>query len=82
MRFLISGVTEAECKRRWRLIRDRYAKESKGAKGKSGAGREDAADMGAIQVPRILGWANSPQKVGTNIGPHTSNHEHVCDCND
>lgn len=41
MRFLISGVTEAECKRRWRLIRDRYAKESKGTKGKSGAGRED-----------------------------------------
>ncbi|KAG0411882.1 hypothetical protein HPB47_010992 [Ixodes persulcatus] len=35
------GVTEAECKRRWRLIRDRYAKESKGTKGKSGAGRED-----------------------------------------
>ncbi|KAG0434146.1 hypothetical protein HPB47_019324 [Ixodes persulcatus] len=39
--FLILGVTEAECKRRWWLIRDRYAKESKGTKGKSGAGRED-----------------------------------------
>lgn len=42
MRFLISGLEILECKRRWKAIRDRYVKETRAAKGKSGAGRDDA----------------------------------------
>ncbi|KAM7284808.1 uncharacterized protein ISCGN_001902 [Ixodes scapularis] len=75
---LLDCVTEAECKRRWRLIRDRYAKESKGAKGKSGAGREDVTqptwvlykflEFLDVQIHRRKSMVRAPASRAMNTG--------------
>ncbi|KAM7287922.1 hypothetical protein ISCGN_031613 [Ixodes scapularis] len=72
------GVTEAECKRRWRLIRDRYAKESKGAKGKGGAGRGDVTQPTGVlykflgfldgQIHRRKSTVRAPASRASNTG--------------
>ncbi|KAG0442465.1 hypothetical protein HPB47_015695 [Ixodes persulcatus] len=65
------SVTEAECKRRWRLIRDRYVKESKGTKGKSGAGREDVTQPTWV-LYKFLGFLDGQihrRKIVTTSSP-------------